>query len=170
MVELSEVEELIVKQAFLNAVASDTKTKTPDNLRGRVDEMMKESYYGNPMAGKSYDLKLMGRKVGTYSLTVSKPKPQEVETSLEVDDRNALYNWAVGEGFVQVDMDAILDHFKRSGEVPEGCRPIEVVKPEVVGGEITKTTVSVDQAEVMRVLGPQLETVTYMLLEGEHDG
>lgn len=164
--ELSDIERFIVKQAVLNAVADDVKTNVPDNLRGRLDSAMKASYYENPMAGKSYDLKLMGQKVGTYSLTVSKGKPSKVEQSFEVDDHMAFAEWAENMGFVTVDMDAVMAHFKDTGEVPEGCSPVEVVTPEVVGGVVTRTTVRVDSAEVARVLGPMLEPVAYALLEG----
>lgn len=169
MVEMSDVEKLAVEQAFLNAVADDVKTKEPGNLRGRVDAQMIEGYYSNPMAGKSYDIKLFGRKVGTYSLTVSKGKPQEVTRTFEVDDFAAFYEWAENMGFMQVDMDAVKRHFDECGEVPDGCTPIKVVKPEVLGGTVTRTTVKVDQQEVMRVLGPQLEPIAYALLGGGED-
>lgn len=172
MIELSNVEKLIVKQAFFNAVADDLKTRDPDNLRGQVDEAMKDAYRDNPMAGKSYDLKLMGQKVGTYSLTVSKGKPQRVETTLQVEDRDEFMAWAEENGYVEkvADMDAIISDFARDGVIPNGCAPVETVIPEVVGGEITRTTVKVDEAEVARVLGPQLETMAYALLEGGIDG
>lgn len=166
MVELTDVEKLIVKQAIFNAVADDVKTKEPSNLRGQLDEIMKESYYGNPMAGKSYDLRLMGQKVGTYSLTVSKGKPQEVRRSFEVEDKDRFTAWAEENGFVKIDMEAVQAHFAATGEIPEGCSGIEVIVPEVVGGVVTRTTVKVDQAEVGRVLGPQLESIAYALLEG----
>lgn len=172
MQEFTEIEELIVKQAILNAVASDTKTKNPDNLRGRVDAMMEENYYINPMAGRSFDLRLKGQKVGTYSLTVSKSEPQKVETSLEINDRQAFMQWAEENGFIDKtpNMDAIMKHFEMCGEVPEGCRPVEVVTPEVIGGVVTRTTVKVDSKEVARVMGHQLEPMVYAILESGQDG
>lgn len=170
MVELSEVEKLIVKQAFLNAVADDVATRNPDNLRGRVDEMMKEAYYDSPMAAKSFDLKLLGEKVGTYSLTVSKGKPQQIIEDLNVDDYGRLMAWAAENGFIEVDMDAVRSHFKACGEVPDGCSVNQSVIPEVVGGVVTRTTVKVDERTVARVLGPQLEPIAYALIEGENDG
>lgn len=165
MVELTDVEKLIVKQAIFNAIADDVKTKEPSNLRGRLDEAMKESYYGNPMAGKSYDLRLLGQKVGTYSLTVSKGKPQEVRRSFEVRDVEKFKAWAQENGFMAIDMKAVESHFAATGEVPEGCAGTEVIVPEVVGGVVTRTTVKVDQAEVGRVLGPQIQPIVYALLE-----
>lgn len=168
MVELSNIEKLIVKQAFVSAVADDIKTKNPDNLRGQVDEMMKEAYYGSPMAGRSFDLRLMGEKVGTYSLTVSKGAPEKVERTFEVQDKQAFMEWAEENGYVEkvADMEAILADFRENGVVPEGCNPVEVIIPEVLGGAVTRTTVKVDSEKVARVLGPQLEAVAYALLEG----
>lgn len=171
MVELNDVEKLIVEQAFLNAVAKDTRTKTPDNLRGRVDAMMEDAYYNNPMAGRSFDLKLFGEKVGTYSMTVSKGKPQQTDMTLEISDRDGFMAWAEENGYIErvADMEAILADFKEHGVIPEGCTPVEVITPEVVGGVVTRTTVKVDQERVARVLGPQLEPVVYALLGGGED-
>lgn len=171
MVELSEVEKLIVKQAFVNAVGDDVSTKKPGNLRDRVDEQMKNAYLTSPIAGKSFDLKLMGQKVGTYSLTLSKGKPSRTEVSFEINDRDEFMAWAEENGYVEkvADMDAILADFEQDGIVPNGCTPIEIVTPAVVGGEITRTTVKVDAGEVARVLGPQLEPMAYALLEGVGD-
>jgi len=166
MVELSDVEKLIVKQAFLNAVADDVSTKDDGNLRGRVDALMKEAYYESPMAPKSFDLKLLGQKVGTYSLTVSKGKPQKVTDTLEITDKEALRVWAIMNGCVSVDMGAVVRHWEETGEVPDGCEPAQVIEPEVLGGNVTRTTVRVDEQEVARVLGPQLEPIVYALLEG----
>lgn len=172
MVEMTKVEELIVKQAFLNAVGEDLKTKDPDNLRGQVDQMMREAYEQNPMAGKSYDLKLLGQKVGTYSLTVSKDKPSREELTLEINDRAEFMAWAEENGYVEkvADMDAVLEDMRKGGVVPDGCTPAKVVIPGTVGGIVTRTTVKVDEGEVMRVLGHQLEPIAYALLGGVEDG
>lgn len=171
MLEFNDIEKLIIEQAFFNAVAEDTKTKNPDNLRGRVDAMMERDYYENPMAGKSFDLKLLGQKVGTYSLTVSKGKPSKTETSLEIADRDEFMAWAEANGYVEkvADMDAIMEDFKADGVLPDGCKPVEITTPEVVGGIVTRSTVRVDQERVARALGPQLEPIVYALLEGGED-
>lgn len=172
MVGLTKVEELIVKQAFLNAVGEDLKTKNPDNLRGQVDQMMRDAYESNPMAGRSYDLRLLGQKVGTYSLTVSKDEPSREEMTLEINDRAEFMEWAEENGYVEkvVDMDAVISDMRNNGVVPDGCTPAKVIVPGTVGGMVTRTTVKVDEEHVMRVLGPQLETVAYALLGGGDDG
>lgn len=172
MIELSEVEKLIIKQAFVSAVGADVKTKDPNNLRGWLDATMEEQYYSNPLAGTSYDLKLLGQKVGTYTLTVSKGKPSKVETGIDVVDESEFVAWAEKRGYTKtvVDMDAIENAFRATGEVPDGCLPTQTVTPEVLGGKVTRSTIRVDSAEVARVLGPQLEPVVYALLEGGEIG
>lgn len=168
--ELSNVEKLAVCQAFQKAVGEHTKTGRSDNLRGMVDAEMRERYEADPMAGKSYDVKVLGRKVGTYSLTVSKPKPSKVETGLQVDDEEELFGWAWNEGFMTVDMDAVLCHFKGCGEVPAGCSVTETVIPGEVGGEVTRTTLKVEPFAVESALGGMLGDAARDLLEGGYDG
>lgn len=172
MLELTNTEKLAIAQAFQKAVGGMTKTGDPSNLRGEVDAEMRERYMSDPMAGKSYDLKLLGQKVGTYYLTVSKGRPESRETTLEIKDRGEFMAWAEENGYVEMvaDMEAIMSDFSTSGEIPAGCDVVEVVKPEVLGGEVTRTTLKVDEAEVARVLGPQLEPIAYALLEGGIDG
>lgn len=170
MLELTNTEKLAVAQAFQKAVGDITKTGDPDNLRGEVDAEMKERYMSDPMAGKSYDVKLLGRKVGTYSITVSKGKPQKVTKTLDILDMQEFMEWAEREGFMAVDMEAVMKHYRLSGEVPDGCEPVEEIEPEVLGGEITRTTLKIEPNEVARALGPQLEPIAYALLEGRNYG
>lgn len=167
--QLTDVERLAVAQAFQKAVGDLTATKDPDNLRGRVDAEMVGAFYSNPMAGKSFDLKLLGEKVGTYSMTVSKPKPQKVERILDVKDSKAFREWAERGGFMEVDMAAVQEHFEESGEVPEGCDIATLVTPADEGGAVTRTTLKVEPEAVARVLGGQLPEVTTELLEGGFD-
>lgn len=169
VVELNDVEKLAVAQAFMNAVGKLTETKNVGNLRGRVDGMMKERFYEDPMAGKSYDVRLLGQKVGTYSLTVSKPKPSSERVEFEVKDPHALFDWAIREGCVNVDMEAVMQRFKETAEVPDGCSPITVVVPSEPGGVVTRTTLKVDEAAVAERLGGMLGAAARMLLEGGTD-
>lgn len=172
MVELSNVEKLAIAQAFQKAVGDMTKTGDPTNLRGVVDAEMKERYATDPMAGLRYDVKLMGEKVGTYTMTVAKGKPRQSRIDFEVEDMSALLEWAERNGYVTVDIDwdGIRSGFERDGEVPEGCRLVEIITPEVVGGEISRTTLKIKPELVARVLGPSLEPIACKLLEGRDDG
>lgn len=167
--ELNDVEKLAVAQAFVNTVGDMTKTKSQGNLRGRVDDMMKERYYDDPLGGKSFDVRVQGVKVGTYSLTVSKPTESQTKLELMVEDKDALAKWAEENGFMMVDFAAVEGHFADTGCVPDGCKPIELVVPGDSGGIVTRTTLKVDAGSVAEALGPMLEPATRALLEGGFD-
>ena len=166
MLELTNIEKLAIAQALLNSIGDMTKTKCETNLRGLVDAEIKERYLNDSMAAKSYDVKVQGQKVGTMSLTISKPKPAVIEHTLNVKDSEQLLEWAIDNGFVDVNMPAVIEYFRLNGDIPAGCYVEETIKPEVLGGEITKTTLKVDSEKVARALGAQLEPVIYRLLEG----
>ena len=161
---LNDAERLFVAQAFYNSIGDMVSTKKAGNLRDEVNEQYKRLY---EMTGaKSFDAKLLGQKVGTFSLTVSKPTESSTITTLEVADKQALYDWAAVNGYLVVDMDAVTRHFEESGEVPDGCAAVEIERPGDPGGRVTRTTLKVDAESVVKALGPQLETVSYALLEG----
>lgn len=162
--EFNEVEKLAVAQAFMKAVGSMVETKNPDNLRGAVDAMMIDRYESDPMAPKSFDVKVLGQKVGSYSLTVSKPTESRIKTELEVTDNDEFLAWAFAHRYVKVDQRAVDLHFEATGEVPDGCEPVEVVVPGEAGGEVTRTTLKVEPELVMKALGGQLEAATRELL------
>lgn len=161
--ELNDAERLFIAQAFYAKVGAMVSTKDPDNLRGRVAAGYTELY--EQTGAKSFDAKVCGQKVGTFSLTVSKPKDSATETQLAVTDADALLRWAVENGCAYVDMKLAEEHFRQSGEVPDGCEVKEIVIPADEGGKVTRTTLRIDSELVARALGPQLETVSYALLE-----
>ena len=169
--ELSAVERLAIAQAFQKAVGELTKTGVPTNLRGEVDAEMERRFEVMRTMGaapKSFDIELLGRKVGTYSITTSEEKPSKVDETLVATDPDAYLKWAIEHGFVRVDDGAVKAHFFLSGEVPDGCEVRHVVTPAVEGGAITKTTLRIDKAKVANVLSEkQLADAGYMLLGGE---
>lgn len=164
---MEDMERLAIAQAFYNAVGDMVKTKDPDNIRGRVDALM--SGYYETTGAKSYDVRVFGRKVGTYSFTVSKPTESKETVELQVENSDELLGWAIANGCVSIDMDKVRAKFERDGELPDGCEAVKVVVPGTDGGDILRSTLKVNAPEVMRVLGPQLEPVATMLLEGGFD-
>ena len=168
--ELNDVEKLAIAQAYYKSVAELVKTRDPYNLRGRVDAEMRRTYESLReslgTAPKSFDIELFGKKVGTYSITTTKPEPSKTTVELKVTNNDELLSWAVKNGYVVVDMDAVTDHFTAFGEVPPGCEPETIQIPEIEGGEIKSTALRINTEKVVNALGPQLETVTYKLLEG----
>lgn len=165
--ELNSVEKLAVAQAIQNAIGDLVKTKNPDNLRGEVDALMIERYESDPMGAKSFDVKLFGQKVGTYSLTVSKPKPQSEHVEITVNDEAEFRRWCEREGFMTIDMGAVERYFADTGDMPYGCDARTVIEPEIMGGQVTRTTLKVAPAEVARILGDKaLGEYTAKLLGG----
>ena len=173
--ELSNREKLIIEQAFYKAIAEDVATKNPDNLRGRVDAEYKDLY--KETGAKSFDAKLNGEKVGTFSLTISKPTDSREEKLCEIDDIDALREW---DGYAQLAMHYIFDksraakavqeYFKETGEVPEGCVTLDVVYPGNPGGEVERTALKVDTEKVAEVLGNRLPEAAMLLLgSGQND-
>lgn len=169
---LSPMEKLAVAQAFYKAVSEVVSTKDPASLRSQVDGQMREQFERMRQAGtapKSFDVELMGRKVGTYSITTTKATPQEERVEFVVEDQAAFDMWAMDNGFakqaVVIDHAAVMAHFEQTGDVPDGCYPRNVVVPAVEGGYIKSTSLRVDKEKVVRALGTQLESATYQLLE-----
>ena len=167
MVELSNMEKLAIAQAFQTQVGKMTKTGVDYNLRGEVDKEMREMYEAT--GSKTFDVKLLGRKVGTYYLTISKPTESRTEKRLAVSDGQALFDWALQHDFIEIDMKKVERHFQQTGELPDGCEAYEVTVLGENGGEITRTTLKVDGNEVISALGPQLEPIAYSLLDGGID-
>lgn len=169
--ELSAVERLAIAQAFQKAVGELTKTGVPTNLRGEVDAEMERRFEvarSIGLAPKSFDVELLGRKVGTYSISTSEEKPSRTESRLVKTNPDDYRKWAIERGFIRVDDDAVMANFNETGEVPDGCKVDVVVIPAVEGGAITRTTLRIDKAKVANVLDErQLAEASYMLLGGE---
>ena len=90
---------------------------------------------------------------------------------MDVVDDEELFGWAIREGYVMVDMPAVIEHFHISGEVPAGCKVVQTVEPGEVGGEVTRTTLKVEPFAVESALGGLIGDVARGLLEdGGYDG
>lgn len=167
--ELNPVEKLAIAQALQNRIGDMVSTKNPDNLRGEVDRIMIERYENDPLAAKSCDVKLLGEKVGTYSLTVSKGKRQSKRVDIDVRDMAEFRQWCADMGFLEVNMKAVNDYVHKTGDVPDGCEAVTVIEPEVIGGHVTRTTLKVQPERVAEVLGNRIAEVAQNLLEGGYD-
>ena len=119
------------------------------------------------LAPKSFDIEVDGEKVGTYSITTTKPKPAEERVELRVESDEELLRWAVENGCWMVDMDAVNALFEATGEVPPGCKAEKVSTPAVKGGSISRTSLRIDPGKVAEALGGELGEAARELLEGE---
>lgn len=160
---MEPVEQFAIAQAVYKAVASQCETGNPHNLRGGIDAWFKRLY--EQTGAKSFDVKLRGRKVGTFSVIPTKTTPQSERTELAVMDEPAFQSWAAANGFLVVDMDAVRRHFADTGDVPDGCDAVKVITPEVVGGAVKSTRAVIDTQEVVSVLGDLLGPATELMLE-----
>lgn len=169
MSNLTPVEKLVVAQALYKKVAGLVETKNPANLRGEVDAAFCTIYASTKEAGapaKTFNLELMGEKVGTYTITATEPKPAQTFTQLKIVNDEELLRWAVEYGFMKVDWDKIQSNFEVTGEIPDGCAVVEITTDAVEGGEVKSTTLRVDENKVIDIIKPQLPDVGTLFLEG----
>jgi hypothetical protein len=165
---LNPVEKLAIAQAFMNKVGKLTKTGVYDNLRGEVDDYFADVY--EETGGKSFDVKLFGKKVGTYSITTSKPEPEHTEVSVEVVDAEEFCKWLAAFGgsswkAVMAHLNPLAEELlKITGELPDGCEAHSWTVPADDGGRITRSTLKVNSDDVLDCIEAVLPEVGTMLL------
>ena len=145
------LEKLAIGTALKQRIDEIIGTKNPGNVRAIADEELVQRF--ERTGEQTIDVMLNSGKVGTFSVMLSKPVPEKRRQVLEVDDANALYAWADAGGFLEVDMDAVQEHFAMSGEVPAGCKVREAVEPGSPGGTVKGTRLKVDADDVIDALG-----------------
>lgn len=164
------IERLAVAQALYKVVSAEVKAGDEFNLRGHVDAIMRERFEQAKKLGvapKSFDVEIDGEKVGTYSITTTKPKPAKTEMRLRAENAQALLEWALARGFVNVDMEKVVRHFEETGEVPDGCTAFPYTEQAVDGGKVSRTSLRIDPDKVAAALGARLGEVALEMLEGE---
>lgn len=130
---MSDFKSMVARYALQKHVLK-TLTDESKLLGSDITDTMRELYVAGGV--KQVSAEVDGRKVGTLSATVAKPKSE-----LAVTDQRALYDWALENGFtsITVDMGRIQANFERTGEVPDGCRV------EERGGGFKSVTVRFDK-------------------------
>lgn len=129
---MADVGKLAIAQWAYKKFAGLVSTKDADSLRGQADEAYREMY--EQTGAKSYDIKLAGEKVGTYSLKVAKAKD---EPRVIVEDGYMFARWVYEnhlDHLLKVDQKALDKLFYDSGELPDGCTVVNVHTPEHVSG------------------------------------
>lgn len=157
MAELKPVEKLAIAQACYKTIAGIVSTKDPDSLRGMCDQDAIANYLST--GAKSYDVRLMGEKVGTYSVRVNKPKRVE---KLRVTDMDAYVAWCVENACMTTDDQQAERRFQETGELPDGCELEVTETSETVAG----ATLKVDEGKVADALGDALPAVAAHALFG----
>lgn len=153
------IEQLAVAQAVYKLAAAQVSTREPGNLRNEVDDHFREAFEST--GAKSFDVRIGGEKVGTYSIKTTKGKQS---IGLETYDEAAYREWCEANGYVKtvIDEDAVAANFEETGEVPDGCQVAHFDTPE---GAYAGSALRVDPAMVNRAIGGA--NVMPMLMGGE---
>lgn len=165
--EYSPMEQLAIKQALYKTIAADVSTKG-DSLRNAIDGAIIEQYEHS--GAKSYDVKVNGEKVGSYSVRVSKDKTEKVP---RIEDADAFQRWLTDPenmsqvvSYIRDDDYRFLDWLIKSwGVIPDG---VEVMDVTHEGGDVIGTTFKVDEHKVAGALGHALPEAIAGLL-GDSD-
>lgn len=170
--EWTETDRLVLAQAVQNAVGPIVDKKDPASLRHKLDEDMRRAY--EETGGKGGEARLLGHKVGSYSVSTYKAEPERRDVHVVCDDPQALEEWLLGNTLTMaawIQTDAALDEFtnwvlQTTGEVPSGCMVTETVRP-ARPERFKTTTLKVDTAKVAEVMQGQLPAAVAGLLGGE---
>ena len=141
--ELTNTEQLAIAQALYNHLGKMVSTKDPDNLRGEADAHYKALF--EETGAKSFDVRINGEKVGTYTVKVSKPTPAITRKDFTITDKDKLLCWAATQ-----DTELVYDYVSErledfalwystlTGEAPKGCEWVATIEPgkepEYMGG------------------------------------
>jgi enamine deaminase RidA (YjgF/YER057c/UK114 family) len=168
--ELSPIQQLTVAQYLYKRVAGIVSTKDPESLRTMCDHAAIDRYEAE--GAKSFDLKLDGQKVGTYSVKVSKPKRATERTVLVVDDWDAYLNeccdelWSyVKDVLIDASSDVLDAYFDETGDVPTWAHA-ETRRTPAEPPVVTGTTLRVDADAVAEAMGPMFGERVMGLLGG----
>ena len=136
------IEQLAVAQAVYKLAAAQVSTREPGNLRAEVDEHFREMF--DATGGKSFEVRVAGKNVGTYFVKTTKPS---TSVRLKVTDRRALMAWCEANDALSVEPDIrrVESIFAETGEVPDGCETEATATP---GGEYAGSSLRIDPVKV----------------------
>ena len=154
--DLPENEQLAILQALYNVIGEQVSTKNPDSLRYKADQQYRELY--EQTGSKSFDTKVNGNVVGTYSIKFSKAQDSVTSLEFEVFDMELLARWFSDQAdkriinrFAALNLERFAEfYFTETGEMPEGCDIEKHITPAVdkhyIGGMLKVDAESVATA------------------------
>lgn len=159
--ELSNIQRLAVADAFVKACKDAQK-----QIRDEVDEETIQLYAESDVTQRA--VQLNGQKVGTLSVTLTKPVNG---TFPMIDKADEFAEWLrTSDGgldtikrLIAVKPDLMLEAATADGELPDGCVMVERNEPAHIKG----TTLRVQQQKVFDALGSQLGEGIRGVLGGE---
>ena len=121
----TDIERFAVAQALYKAIAAQVKTGEPDNLRGRVDDMLRADK--REKGTDRYRLMVNGSEVGTLTIRQGREA-----TRLVVEDELAFVDWLFTDGIGYLYaylhtpkgrqlVDYMTSAIVTDGEIPRGC-------------------------------------------------
>lgn len=166
---MNDMERLAVAQAVYKAVAEQVSTRNPGGVRGRMDQRVLDMYEAT--GAKSFDVRVNGEKVGTYSVSVPKSKDPRPRTEVVVNDASQVVAWARDnpddtDAFVESHAAEFAEwQLDRSGTVVDGTDVWNVAPDR--SETVPRTVLKVDApkvAEALRGLPP--DTIIRLLEDG----
>lgn len=166
-----DVERLALMQALYNAIAQEVSTTKAGNLRDRVNRRYLDLYEQTGATG--FEVRVHGRKVGTYGFPKTKEQPQRTVQRPEVVDAEALaacedddFNEFISR-WVTSNLDGLaVRYFEETGELVDGMAMVSYDEPAKPAGIKTKGTMRVHPDKVAEALQGELPAVVAGLLEG----
>lgn len=171
--QLDDDGRLALAQTLYKMTGELVDTKNPDSLRAREDAKYKELY--EQTGARSFDVRIGDEIVGTYSIRFSKPKDSESHKVLEVEDYYDLAAFVTEldadlfRKYAETELAAFADWYLfETGEVPDGCKLVEVVTP-AVGKEYIGGALKVNTQAVIDAMRGQLSQGIAGLLEAANE-
>lgn len=166
-----DIQRFAVAQALYKALAEQVKTGEPDNLRGRVDDMLRADF--KEKGTDRFRLMVNGAEVGTLSMRQGREAVR-----LIVEDELAFVDWLFTDGIGYLYaylhtpkgrqlVDYMASAIVTDGEVPRGCTAY--TEPAHFEGTVVK---GCEIERVASALGLNLPQAVAYALEGdvEQDG
>lgn len=167
--QLSDVEKLLILKAMRDVIGNELDTNK-DNLRGKVDKSYKKEW--ERTGGKSFDMRVRGKKVATYSISTSKEKTRTV---FDLIDEGYLAAWldsrdgvCACKAYADQNIEKFVEWYvKTTGDIPDGVEPREITVSkdgDYKGGRISRF----NQGVMLEALGSDMPTVITGLLGGSN--
>jgi hypothetical protein len=136
--------EKLLKYAEAYVLNTEFKSMYED-MRAEVSREFREGYESAGV--KSVDVFDGDEK--SASMTWVPDKEPEEQPLLIIENRERFNEWAIKHGFFKPDTDACFEHFKKTGEIPDGA----IVGTKYVGGRAGYVRVKVEDGFKRQVTG-----------------
>ena len=165
------IEQWATQQAVYNAIGDNLKTGCANNLRGEINGFYLDLY--ERTGATAFEVRINGRKVGTYGFRRIKGKPERTVQELEVTDMQALRCWDsddfhryVEEFFDQHLAGLAIRYAQETGDLPDGVEMVERTIPATPDTIQPNGVQRIKPDKVAAALGNRLPATIAGLLEG----